>query len=340
MTDDHGARRFDWTKAAAKRLFARLGVLPVLLLAALVVFSLASEHFLSVRNLTNVARQSTYLVIVALGQMIALITGGIDLSVGVTVALSSVICALAMAYLLPGMPDAVFLVMLLGIVAGFVGATLMGLVNGIGVAFFGVSAFMMTLGLTSVGFGAALYLTSGMPVRGMPQEFGALFGFGTYLGVPIPIYVTVVIVALLYLLMNRTTLGRYFYAIGGNPKAARLSGINERSTLMAAYILCSGLTAISGLLLTARLSTGEANIGASLPLESIAACVIGGVSLSGGVGRVGSVVLGALFIGLVQNGMNLARIDSYLQMVVIGAILIFAVIADRLRQRLLAEFRL
>lgn len=110
----------------AKRLFARLGVLPILLALAVVIFSLASEHFLSTRNLTNVARQSTYLIIVALGQMIALITGGIDLSVGVTVALSSVICALAMAYLLPGMPDAVFLVVLLGVAVGFMGATLMG----------------------------------------------------------------------------------------------------------------------------------------------------------------------------------------------------------------------
>ncbi|MGE0006519.1 MAG: ABC transporter permease [Parvibaculaceae bacterium] len=336
MTDGRNAS----LSRTAKRLFARIGVLPILLVMAVVIFSLASEHFLSARNLTNVARQSTYLVVVALGQMIALVTGGIDMSVGVTVALSSVICALVMAYLLPAMPDALFLVILLGVAAGFLGATLMGLINGIGVAYLGVSPFMMTLGLASVGFGVALYLTSGTPVRGMPDEFGAIFGFGVFLGIPVPIYAAVLIVGLLYVLMNRTTLGRYFYAIGGNPKAARLSGVNERSTLLAAYLLCSALTAISGLLLTARLATGEANIGASLPLESIAACVIGGISLSGGVGRVSGAVLGALFIGLVQNGMNLARIDSYLQMVVIGAILIFAVVADRLRQRLLAEFSL
>jgi len=323
----------------AKRIFARLGVLPILLVLAVVIFTLLSENFLTTRNLVNVARQSTYLIVVALGQMVALIVGGIDLSVGVTVALSSVLSALAMSTLVVIIPESTGLVISAGIIVGFLGATAMGLANGIGVAFFGVSAFMMSLGLTSVGFGIALYLTSGVPVKGMPEAFGSIFGFGSFGGIPAPIYVTVALILLMYILMTRTTLGRYFYAVGGNAKAARLSGINESRTLLSAYIICSGLTAISGLMLTARLATGEANIGASLPLESIAACVIGGVSLSGGIGKVGGVVLGALFIGLVQNGMNLARIDSYLQMVVIGAILILAVIADRLRQRVLAEIR-
>jgi ribose transport system permease protein len=127
--------------------------------------------------------------------------------------------------------------------------------------------------------------------------------------------------------------------VGGNLKASRLSGINTRTTLFLAYVLCAALTSIAGLMLTARLETGEANIGASMPLESIAACVIGGVSLRGGVGRLSNVVLGAIFIGLVQNGMNLARIDSYLQTVVIGALLILAVVADQFRLKLIAELR-
>ena len=147
------------------------------------------------------------------------------------------------------------------------------------------------------------------------------------------------LIVLLYLLVNWTRLGRYFYAVGGNIKAARLSGINTRLTLFTAYVLCGGMASISGLLLTARLETGEANIGASMPLESIAACVIAGVSLRGGVGRVENVVLGALFIGLIQNGMNLARIESYLQTVVIGVLLILAVVADQLRLRYLAGAR-
>ena len=136
-----------------------------------------------------------------------------------------------------------------------------------------------------------------------------MFGFGSWLGIPAPVYVTAALILMLYLLVNWTRLGRYFYAVGGNIKAARLSGINTRLTLFTAYVLCGGMASISGLLLTARLETGEANIGASMPLELIAACVIAGVSLRGGVGRVENVVLGALFIGLIQNGMNLARIE-------------------------------
>jgi ribose transport system permease protein len=191
--------------------------------------------------------------------------------------------------------------------------------------------------MTSVGFGVALYLTSGVPVYGMPEPFGAIFGFGTIASIPVPLYATALLVAAMYVLLNWTRFGRYAYAIGGNAKAARLSGISGSRTLLWTYTIGGALTAVAGLLLTARLSTGEANIGASMPLESIAACVIGGVGLSGGVGRVSSVVLGAAFIGLVQNGMNLARIDSYLQMVVIGTILIIAVVADRLRTRFMAE---
>jgi ribose transport system permease protein len=134
-------------------------------------------------------------------------------------------------------------------------------------------------------------------------------------------------------------MGRYFYAIGGNIKASRLSGINTRLNLFMAYVLCSGLTAISGIMLTARLESGEANIGATMPLESIAACVIGGVSLRGGSGRLINVVLGAVFIVLVQNGMNLARIESYLQTVVIGVLLILAVVADQARLRFVASLK-
>jgi ribose transport system permease protein len=173
----------------------------------------------------------------------------------------------------------------------------------------------------------------------MPAEFGEVFGFGSLLGIPIPVFFAALLVIVTYLFVNRTRQGRYFYAVGGNIKAAQLSGIATRRTLFLTYLLCALLTSIAGMLLTARLDTGEANIGASMPLESIAACVIAGVSLRGGVGRVENVVLGALFIVLVQNGMNLARIESYLQVVVLGALLILAVIADQIRLRYIAGAR-
>ena len=322
-----------------KRLFVRLGILPFLLVIAVVVFSLMSDNFLTPRNLMNVLRQSVYLMIVSLGQMMALLTGGFDLSVGTIVALSSVVGAMAMASIYAVAPDMVWLAIVLGCLAGIAAGTTIGMVNGIGVAFFNVSPFMMSLGMASVGFGIALYLTGGVPVYGMPQAFGDTFGFGNLFGVPTVVYVAFLLAACLYLFLYHTPQGRYFYAVGGNLKAASLSGINTSGTLFFTYVLCAFFAAVAGMLLTARLDTGEANIGASMPLESIAACVIAGVSLRGGVGRLENVVLGALFIGLVQNGMNLARIESYLQTVVLGALLILAVIADQIRLRYVASLK-
>lgn len=319
--------------------FVRLGVLPFLLVIAVVVFALMADNFLTGRNIMNVLRQSTYLSLVAMGQMLALLTGGFDLSVGTIIALTSVVSATAMATIYAAVPDAVALAIAGGVVAGFAAGVGVGMINGIGVSLFNVSPFMMTLGMASVGFGIALYMTGGVPVYGMPDAFGTMFGFGQWLGVPTPIYVTVALIAVMFTLLNWTRLGRYFYAVGGNVKASALSGINTRLTLFLAYLLCGAMASIAGLLLTARLETGEANIGASMPLESIAACVIGGVSLRGGMGRVENVVLGAFFIGLIQNGMNLAQIESYLQTVVIGVLLILAVVADQFRQRYIARLQ-
>jgi ribose transport system permease protein len=322
-----------------QRTFVRLGVLPFLLLAAIIVFSLMSDNSLTGRNIMNVLRQATYLTIVAMGQMLALLTGGFDLSVGTILAVTSIASATVMAGVFAAMPESALLAIVLGVFAGFLAGTAIGVVNGIGVSVFNVSPFMMTLGMASVGFGIALYMTGGVPVYGMPDAFGTVFGFGQFLGIPAPIYVTAGLIVAMCVLLYWTRLGRYFYAVGGNIKASALSGINTKRVLFLAYTMCGGLAAISGLLLTARLETGEANIGASMPLESIAACVIGGVSLRGGIGRVENVVLGAIFIGLIQNGMNLARIESYLQTVVIGVLLIVAVVADQFRQRYIANLQ-
>ncbi len=313
--------------------FVKLGVLPLFLAVAVIVFTLLSRNFLSVQNLTNVSRQSTYLVVISLGQMLVLLTGGFDLSVGTIVALSSVVGATAMSSVYASTPEAIGLAILAGVLAGLAAGIVMATLNGIGVAVFNVSPFVMTLGMSSVGFGVALYMTGGVPVYGMPPEYSDLFGFGRWLTIPTPIWITVGLILLIYLFLSWTRYGRYLYAIGGNIQAAALSGISTKWNLFLAYVLSGVLAALSGLLLTARIETGEANIGASFPLASITACVIGGVSLRGGTGRVGNVVLGAIFIGLVQNGMNLAHIESYLQTVVIGILLILAVIADQLRQR-------
>lgn len=336
MNDRGYTKFFAACERILKFAFVRLGVLPFLLLIAIIVFTILSDNFLSGRNLLNVIRQSTYLTLVAVGQMFALLTGGFDLSVGTILAITSVVGATVMATAFTAMPESIGLVILLGILAGIFAGTLIGVINGIGVAVFNVSPFMMSLGMASVGFGVALYMTGGTPVYGMPIEFGDIFGFGSVYGIPTPVLVAIVAVCVLFFVMNWTRIGRYFYAVGGNIKAARLSGINTKMTLFLAYVCCGFMSAVAGILLTARLDTGEANIGATMPLESIAACVIAGVSLRGGMGRLENVVLGALFIGLVQNGMNLARIESYLQIVVIGLLLILAVVADQFRLRIIA----
>jgi ribose transport system permease protein len=322
-----------------RSLFLRLGVLPFMLVIAIVVFSTLSDQFLTVQNIVNLLRQSVYLILVSMGQMLALVTGGFDLSVGTVMAITSVVSALAMQALGAALPDASWgpwVVVIVGCLCGLLAGLAVGLVNGIGVAVVGVSPFIVTLGVQSIGFGLALYLTGGVPVSGIPGGFSDLFGFGTLLGVPVPILVTAVCVAGMAVLMGRMPTGTHLLAVGGNAKAAALSGIDTRRVLLMAYLLCAGLAAVSGLLLTARVETGEANLGGTVALESIAACVIAGVSLRGGIGRVPNVVMGAIFIGLVQNGMNLASVGSYLQMVVLGVLLIVAVVADQLRHRMVA----
>lgn len=322
-----------------KRLFIRLGVLPFFLVVALIVFTVLSDKFLTMQNLVNVGRQSVYLILVSLGQMLVLISGGFDLSVGTVIALASVVSALVMVAMAPIFPDAVWLAIAIGALAGFGAALVVGGINGIGVAVFGVSPFIMTLGVSSVGAGLALFLTGGVPVSGLPYAFGNVFGFGRLWGIPVPVIAAVLCIAAMWVLMARTRLGAQIYAVGGNIKAAHLSAINTRRTLMIAYILCSLIAALTGLLLTARVETGEANLGGTIALESIAACVIAGVSLRGGLGRVENVVLGGFFIILVQNGMNLAQVSSYMQMVLLGVLLILAVIFDQLRYRMIMSGR-
>jgi len=321
--------------ALGRALFVRLGVLPFFLAGALLIFSFLSDRFLTLDNIVNVVRQSVYLMLVSLGQMLVLITGGFDLSVGAAIALTSVVSAMSMVALATMFPEAVWLVVALGCLAGLGAALVIGLVNGVGVAFFGVSPFIMTLGVSSVAAGISLFLTGGVPVSGLPFEFADLFGFGRIAGIPVPVIVAAIAVALMWVIMSRTRTGAHIYAVGGNIKAAHLSAINTRRTLIFAYGLCALIAALTGLLLTARVESGEANLGGTIALESIAACVIAGVSLRGGIGRVENVVLGAFFIVLAQNGMNLAQVSSYMQMVLLGGLLILAVVFDQVRYRMM-----
>ena len=318
--------------------FIKAGVLPWFLGVALITFSFASDNFLTTQNILGVARHSSDLILVAMAQMVVMLTAGLDFSVGVILAMTSVVASMTMVALWSGYGsgwEAIFI----GCLAGLLVGAFIGLVNGLGVAFLRVPPFIMTLGMSSIIFGLALTITGGIPIYGMPESFTNIFGYGTFLGISLTIWVTLFFIILVYIFINMTKMGRYFYAIGGNIRAAELSGINVRIYIVSAYVFSAVITSFAALLITARLETGEPNIGASYPLLSIAACAIGGVSLLGGVGRVQNVVLGAFFIILIQNGMNLMRVGSYLQMVVIGVLLIVAISAEYFRQQMLSTIK-
>lgn len=303
--------------------------LPVMFSAAVFLFGLMAPGFLTADNLTNMARQSVYLLIVALGQLIVLVGGGLDLSVGTVVALTSVATATVMAAVYAVYPEAPWLAVAAGAATGIAIGCAVGLVNGLGTTLLKIPPFMMTLGMSSVLFGVTLLISGGSPIYGLPKVLGEVFGFGELLGIPIPALVALGVVAVTYVLLEWSRFGRHLYATGGNPRAAELSGVRTGRVIVLSFVLSSLTAVLTGLLLTARLDTGEANIGATLPLESIAACVIAGVSLAGGQGRTLRVLLGTLLIMLVGNGLNLMQVGAYAQTMAIGAILIFAMALAR-----------
>jgi ribose/xylose/arabinose/galactoside ABC-type transport system permease subunit len=317
----------------ARSIFSTVGILPILLAVVIFYFASQESRFYGTANLTNVLRQSTYLIIVTLGQALVLISGGFDLSVGAVIAVTSVVSARYMSSHFAANPDSELSSVLVGVGIGLLVGIVFGLVNGIGVARFKVSPFIMTLGMASVGSGFALYYTGGSPVSGMPPFFTREIGTGRWFEIPVPVYAAILAIILVAFMVGSTSWGRYLYAIGGNTKAAYLSGIPVGVYTASVYVMCSLLAAVAGLLLTARTSSGEPNLGGQYPLESITAAVIGGISLRGGEGRIMGAVLGALFITILTNGMNLIRMESYFQTMAIGVILILAVIFDQLRDR-------
>ena len=317
-------------RGRATQLTAML-ILPVSLALLIVLIGVYEQRFLSPANLTNILRSSSYLSIISLGQMLVLVIGGFDLSVAAVAALASVLTAFIMremtgvALATPG------LAVLAGVSGGLICGAFVGVVNGMLVALLERHAFVITLGTMSIVSGGALYMTRGIPVYGMPELFVIDFGRrAVVLGLPIVVYVAGTIIALQWLLLTRTPMGRHLYAVGSNIEAARSSGVSVSTNIVGAHVLCSLLAAATGILLTARVGSGEATLGSNLTLESIAAAVLGGVSLRGGAGRVRQVVLGAILITILTNAANLLRIDSKVQTAVVGTALILAAALDRL----------
>lgn len=306
------------------------GIVVVFLVVAIAVTALVEPRFLNRLNLMNVMRNFSFLLIPSLAQMLVMTAGGFDLSVGAVVAITSVVTAavmLTVSGLLPGMDLIVILIALVAVIG--VGA-LVGAVNGGLVASFSLSPFMVTLAMMSILMGIALYFTQGIPIYGVVDSFVSTIGRGQILGLPVVLHIALLVLVLCIVLQRFTTLGRHIYAVGSDQRSAHLSGVATRRTLIAAYALAGMLAALTGFLMTSRLGSGQANIASTLALETIAAAVIGGVSLRGGVGRAELVALAALFLAVIANAMNLLQIDSKYQTLVLGAVLIIALAIERL----------
>jgi ribose transport system permease protein len=301
----------------------------------MIVMELAVYAFeprvLSPRNIVNVLNQSSYLLLFASAQMMVILTRGFDLSLGSAVSAVSVVSALAMTGLAEvGAPD--FVVIGAGLVAGLGFGALVGVFNGVFVSWLGISPFVVTLGSLNICLGLAGTMSGGRPVFNVPDAFSRVFYNGALIpGVSIPLTVAIIVCLCLHFLLDHTMFGRSLYLIGNNPRAAHLAGLPSKRLLAYAYIACALLAAFGGLMLTARTGSGEPNLGGSLMLESIAAAVIGGVSLQGGVGGVGAVVLGALFVTMLSNSMDLLEVGGYVQQILLGCVIIGAIFLDRLR---------
>jgi len=306
-------------------------VLPIALVALLLGFAAVDRSVLSPANLLNIAQQTSYLALFAMAQTVVILTRGFDLALGPAVSMVSVGTALAMAGATAAGHDQTT-VLLAGLGAGFGLGIACGLFSGMVIALLGVNPFVATLGSYNIAIGVATTLSAGRPVQGVPKLFSQLFYGGSIFGFPATISITLAIGIVLHLTLGRTVFGRSLYIIGTNPRAAAVAGLPVKRILIATYVLCSTLAALGAIMMTARTGSGEPNLGGSLSLQAIAGAVVGGTSLAGGRGGVGTAVLGALFVTILSNGMNLTRIDGYIQMVVLGAIVIIGVLLDRLRQ--------
>ncbi len=293
----------------------------VLLMAALAA---ARPNFLTLGNLVNVLRQISINGILAVGVTYVLLTGGVDLSLGSLVAFTGVIAA---RFAHPG-EWVVLAPVCLGILAG----AACGAVNGWIVTRGRVAPFIVTLGMMTAARGLALLASGGRPVSNLSAAFTRIGG-GDLAGVPIPILIFFGVALLSHLFLRNLRAGRHLYAVGGNENAARASGVKVGRVKMMAYTLCGALAGLAGVVLAARITTGQPNAGVGYELDAIAAVVIGGTSLNGGVGGVGGTVLGALLIGVLNNGLDLLNVSSYYQQVVKGVIIVGAVWLDRSQHR-------
>jgi ribose transport system permease protein len=295
----------------------------VVLLVAVGALTLASDQFLTAGNLSNLVRQVAIFAIIAVGQLLVILTAGIDLSVGSVLGLSGCVSA---QLLVSGWPIPV------AILVGLVIGAALGLANGLLVTRLGLPPFIATLGMLGIARGIVLVITDAKTVQGLPESFQTIAN-GTVLGIPNLLIIAAVIVAAAWFMLTRTVFGRYIYAVGSNPESARLAGVPVHAVTVAVYVISGLLAALGGVLLTSRLGAGIPTAGTGFELNAIAACVIGGASLFGAKGSALGAATGALIMGVLNNGGNLLAINAFYLQIAIGVLILVAVGFDQWNSR-------
>jgi ribose/xylose/arabinose/galactoside ABC-type transport system permease subunit len=300
--------------------FRELGIFAAFVIILVILMILSPNAFARPANLINILKQASINGILATGMMYVIISGGIDLSVGSIVALSGVVAA---SFAHPGeYPLIVPIILAIGVGA------LVGLLNGVGVAYGNIPPFIVTLGTMTIARGVALIAANGQPVFNVTDQFKNLAGGFLFTSIPHLVVYFVVTTLILAFVLTRTVFGRRVYAIGGNETAAKVSGINVERIKIAVYTLCGFLAGIAGILLASRIVSGNPTSGQAYELDAIAAVIIGGVSMAGGAGKWYGTVIGALLIAVISNGLDILNVSSHFQLIIKGSIIIIAVLVD------------
>lgn len=290
------------------------------LIVLCVIISIATPRFLNINNILNVLTQVSVNAILAIGMSFVILTGGIDLSVGSTLALAGAIAAT----FAKGSNGGILVPLLIAIVLG----AIIGLFNGLFVSKGKMQAFIVTLASMTIFRGATYVYTNGTPVSGISGNFINI-GNKKIAGIPMPVLIIFLIFIIAWYILTQTRYGRYVYALGGNEDSARLSGINTNKVKTLVYVISGITAALAGVIVTSRVGSASPNAGAGFELDAIAAVVLGGTSLSGGEGSITGTLIGAMIIGVLNNGLNLMNVSPYYQSIVKGAVILFAILLDK-----------
>lgn len=314
-------------QASSLRRFQSLIALVVLC----VVLNVMTDTFFTLDNGLNVLRQIAVNICIATGMTLIVLTAGIDLSVGSVLALCGAITAGLFKYgmAFPSTDLFVGFTLMGAVLGGMLMGWFLGWFNGFTITKFNVPPFVATLAMLTIARGFTMLYTKGHPISNLGSSF-AFIGAGSWMGIPLPVWIAAIVVLLAVFLTKKTKIGRYIYAIGGNEQAARLSGININKVKLTVYSMAGALAALGGVIVTARLDSAQPNAGMNYELDAIAAVVIGGTSLSGGKGSVTGTVMGAVIIGVLNNGLVLMNVSPFWQQVVKGGVILLAVVIDRI----------